>query len=122
VADQEFMDNYIDSSPGKWVQTSYNTRGGMHLNADFTPSSTQEKALRKNYAAIGGTYDTAKDAFIPPKPTAFPSWVVDEETCLWIPPVAKPTAELSSNQRYQWNEQNQTWDTITYSESELTHE
>ena len=69
VAEAEFFDSFVDSSPGTWVQTSYNTRGGKHYepNSD-TESSDQAKALRKNYAGIGYSYDTAKDAFIPPKP------------------------------------------------------
>jgi hypothetical protein len=121
VADAEFMETFIDSSPGQWIQTSYNTRGGVHYVPNImplVPSEDQTKALRKNYACIGGTYDAVKDAFIPPKPSNYPSWVVDEETCIWVAPVAKPTAELQTNQRYQWNEQNLEWDIITYIGSE----
>jgi hypothetical protein len=68
-------------------QTSYNTRGGVHYT-DGVPSEDQTKALRKNYAGIGFTYDEGRDAFIPPKP--FESWVLDEDTCLWVAPVAYP--------------------------------
>ena len=98
VAEQEFIDNMIDNEPGKWVQTSYNTYGGVHLLGG-TP-------LRKNYAGIGFTYDKDKDAFIPPKP--FNSWTLNETTCLWDPPVAMPT----DGQRYIWNETNQTWELV----------
>ena len=100
VAEPEFFDTFVDSSPGEWIQTSYNTYGGVH-KLGGTP-------LRKNYAGIGYTYDKTKDAFIPPKP--FPSWTLDEDTCLWEPPVAYPTDDKS----YQWNEATQTWDEVTY--------
>ena len=98
VAEQEFIDNMIDNEPGKWVQTSYNTYGGVH-QLGGTP-------LRKNYAGIGFTYDKDKDAFIPPKP--YPSHILNEDTCLWDPPVAMPT----DGQRYIWNETNQTWELV----------
>ena len=81
-----------------WKQTSYNTIGGVH-KLGGTP-------LRKNHAGIGFTYDEDRDAFIPPKP--FPSWILNETTCLWNPPVVKPT----DGQRYTWNETNQTWDLV----------
>ena len=80
VAEQSFIDTLPDSV--FWVQTSYNTRGGVHYdNATGQPSADQGKALRKNYAGIGYTYDAQRDAFIPPKPTA--DAVLDEATCLW---------------------------------------
>jgi hypothetical protein len=65
-----------------YKQTSYNTRGGVHYT-DGEPSADQSKALRKNYAGIGFTYDEERDAFIPPKPEDG-EWVLDEDTCLWI--------------------------------------
>ena len=77
-------------------RTSYNTRGGQHLDGG-TP-------FRKNYAGIGYTYDYARDAFIPPKP--FSSWTLNENTCQWEPPVAKPT----DNKLYKWNESSRKWD------------
>jgi hypothetical protein len=81
VAERDFIDTLPDS--GMWVQTSYNTRGGVHYDpATGQPSADQTKALRKNYAGIGYSYDAARDAFIPPKPHA--DAVLDEETCLWI--------------------------------------
>jgi hypothetical protein len=76
-------------------RTSYNTHGGKHLLGEFP--------FRKNYAGIGYTYDATRDAFIPPKP--FPSWVLNEETCLWDAPVAMPT----DGQRYDWDEQTLSW-------------
>ena len=99
VAEPEFFDTFVDSSPGEWIQTSYNTFGGVH-KLGGTP-------LRKNYAGIGYTYDKTKDAFIPPKP--FPSWTLDEDTCLWESPVAYPT----DGKLYNWNEATQTWDEVT---------
>jgi len=93
VAEAEFFETFVDTSPGEWIQTSYNTRGGQHTLGD-TP-------LRKNYAGIGYTYDKTRDAFIPPKPYA--SWVLNEETCLWNAPVARPEGN------YTWNEDTLSW-------------
>jgi hypothetical protein len=102
VAEAEFFDTFIDSSPGEWIQTSYNTYGGVHYNPETKePSVDQSKALRKNYAAIGYTYDSIRDAFILPKPYA--SWVLDEETCLWNAPIPKPEGD------YRWNENTLSW-------------
>jgi hypothetical protein len=98
VAEQEYIDNVVETEAGTWVQTSYNTHGGVH-SLGGTP-------LRKNYAGIGFTYDADKDAFIPPKP--FNSWTLNETTCLWEAPVAYPT----DGQVYGWNEENQTWDLV----------
>ncbi len=83
---------------GVWLETSYNTLGGVH-QAGGTP-------LRKNYAGIGYTYDADRDAFISPKPHA--SWLLDEETCFWEPPVPKP----NDNKRYEWNEEMTSWELI----------
>lgn len=99
VADQDFIDNYIDHEPGKWVQTSYNTRGGQHSEGG-TP-------LRKNFAAEGFIYDEVRDAFYEPQP--YPSWTLNETTCLWECPVEHP----ADNTVYDWNEETQTWDEIT---------
>jgi hypothetical protein len=108
VAEPEFFDTFVDSSAGAWIQTSYNTRGGVHYQEDGeTPSADQSKALRKNYAGIGFSYDPALDAFIPPKP--YPSWTLDENTCWWVAPVVYP----EDGNQYNWNEANKTWDLIT---------
>ena len=79
-----------------WVQTSYNTRSGVHNN-NGTP-------LRKNHAGIGYTYDEDKDVFISPKP--YNSWILNETTCQWEAPVAYP----NDGERYEWNEETQQWD------------
>jgi hypothetical protein len=75
AAEPDFFNTFVDSSPGDWIQTSYNTHGGVHATGG-TP-------LRKNYAGIGFTYDAVRDAFIPPKPDD--SYVLNDETCLWEP-------------------------------------
>ncbi len=100
VAEPEFFNTFVDTSPGEWIQTSYNTRGGVHYQSNTNePSEDQTKALRKNYAGIGYTYDAQRDAFIPPKP--FNSWILNETSCLWEAPVAYPT----DGERYIWNEE-----------------
>ena len=99
VAEPEFFQTFVDSSPGEWIQTSYNTFGGEH-KLGGTP-------LRKNYAGIGFTYDSTKDAFIPPKP--FASLVLNEDTCLWDAPVAMP----DDGKPYTWNEDTLTWAEVT---------
>ena len=75
VAESDFFNTFVDTSPGTWIQTSYNTYGGVHATGG-TP-------MRKNYAGIGFTYDAVRDAFIPPKPDD--SYVLNDETCLWEP-------------------------------------
>jgi hypothetical protein len=87
---------------GTWVQTSYNTYGGVHYT-DGEPSTDQTQALRFNYAGIGYTYDVTRDAFIPPTP--YPSWVLDEGTCLWVAPVPMPTDGAT----YAWDEAEGDW-------------
>jgi hypothetical protein len=104
VADPEFFETFVDSSPGAWIQTSYNTRGGVHYNPETNePSEDQSKALRKNFASVGYTYDSVRDAFIPPKP--FNSWTLDEESCIWNPPVPYP----EDTKIYTWDETNVAW-------------
>ena len=83
-------------------QTSYNTYGGVHYT-DGEPSPDQSKALRYNYAGINFTYDPDRDAFIPPKP--FDSWVINESTCLWEPPVEYP----ADGGQYVWDEDTTEW-------------
>jgi len=111
VAEQEFIDTYVDSIPGEWIQTSYNTRGGVHYNPETgEPSADQSKALRKNYAGVGFTYDKTLDAFIAPKP--FPSWVLDEDKCVWNPPTPMP--EPVPGKDWVWNEETLSWIQKTY--------
>lgn len=94
VAEADFFDVFVDSTPGEWIQTSYNTRGGQH---------PEGRPLRKNYAGVGYTYDAERDAFIPPQP--YDSWLLNEETCLWEAPVAMP----DDGQIYDWDEATTSW-------------
>lgn len=96
VAEHDFIDQYSKQTEGEWIQTSYNTRGGEH---------PENRPLRKNFAGKGYTYDAQRDAFIPPKP--FDSWVLNEESCLWESPVAKPTEPARYG--YDWDEGNVQW-------------
>lgn len=80
---------------GEWLQTSYNTQGGVHVNGG-TP-------LRKNYAGVGYTYDNKRDAFIPPQ--NYPSWTLNENTCLWEAPLPYP----NDGEQYQWSEVDLSW-------------
>jgi len=95
-----------------YKQTSYNTRGGVHYNPETgEPSEDQTKALRKNYAGIGYTYDPQRDAFIEPKPDGLDSWVLNEETCCWEAPLPYPLIE-DENGRYVehiWDEESGNW-------------
>ena len=107
VAEPDFEGIVNDKTAGEWIQTSYNTRGGVHYETNSnTPSLDQSKALRKNYAGIGYSYDKERDAFIPPK--AYPSWVLNEQTCRWESPVPYP--DDNSNMHF-WNEELQIWET-----------
>jgi len=92
VAEQDVIDSGLFGTG--WVQTSYNTHGGQH---------PEGRPLRKNYAGLGYTYDAERDAFIPPKP--FASWTLNEDTCLWVAPVAYPT----DGKFYEWSESSQQW-------------
>ena len=94
VAEPEFFDTFVDTSPGEWVQTSYNTHGGQH---------PENRPLRKNYAGIGYTYDSVRDAFISPQP--YVSWTLNEDTCLWESPIAMP----NDGKMYNWDEAQQQW-------------
>lgn len=77
--------DFVAMMPGTWVQTSYNTRGGVHRDPHTgEPSADQSRALRFNFAGIGYTYDPVRDAFIPPRPAD--DWKFDETTCLWVEP------------------------------------
>ena len=98
VAEAEFFDTFVDTSPGEWIQTSYNTLGGEHSDGG-TP-------LRKNFAGIGFTYDDIRDAFYEPQP--FESWILNEDTCLWEAPTACPT----DDKMYSWNEDTLAWDEV----------
>ena len=109
VAEQDFIDTLPDSSA--WVQTSYNTRGGKH----YAPNTSDEDggvALRKNYAGVGYTYDSTRDAFYVPQP--YPSWLLDEDTCTWDSPVPHPNKDATDENPgdgkfYEWDESILNW-------------
>lgn len=94
VAEPEFFNTFVDSSPGTWIQTSYNTYGNQH---------PEGRPLRGNYAGIGSTYDAQNDVFYAPQP--FPSWTLNTNTWLWEAPVAKP----DDGKLYIWDEETTNW-------------
>lgn len=109
VAEPEFFEVFVDSSPGTWIQTSYNTYGGVHYKPNVIPrepSEDQSKALRKNFAGIGYSYDYVNDAFIPPQP--YSSWILNSTSFLWEAPVPKPT----DGKHYKWDEATVSWQEI----------
>jgi hypothetical protein len=100
VAEPEFFTTFVDTSPGTWIQTSYNTIGGKHTKGG-TP-------LRGNYAGIGCTYDAQNDVFYAPKP--FASWVLNQTSWTWESPTPKPTDDKS----YNWDEATTSWVEVTF--------
>ena len=98
VIEQDVIDTGLFGEPSLWVQTSYNTFGGQH---------PEGRPLRKNYAGIGFVYDADWDAFYAPQP--FPSWVLDEDTCLWDAPTPYP----DDGKIYTWDEATLTWVEVT---------
>ena len=98
VAEKEFFDTFVDSSPGTWIQTSYNTHGNQH---------PEGRPLRGNYAGLGYTYNATNDVFYAPQP--FPSWILNNTTWVWEAPVAMPT----DGKNYKWNESITNWEEVT---------
>ena len=128
VAKQESIDNGDAGNPSNWIKTSYNTRGGKHypmtatidenrktLDEDgnvedeedqkvYAPSTTSDgDGFRKNYAGVGYIYDASRDAFYAPQP--YPSWTLDDDTCIWNPPTAYP----DDDKMYSWDEDTLSW-------------
>ena len=101
VAEQDFINSGLVGPASEWVQTSYNTRGGVHYGEDGQPDGGA--ALRGNYAGIGYTYDSTHDVFYAPQP--YPSWTLNNTTWMWEPPVPYPT----DDKMYQWNEEARNW-------------
>jgi len=101
AAEQDFIDSGLVCDPFTWVQTSYNTHGGIHYGADGQPDGGV--ALRANYAGIGDTYDQANDVFYKPQP--YPSWTISAPTWEWQAPVPYP----STGGPYTWDEATQSW-------------
>lgn len=105
VIDQDVIDTGLFGDPSLWFQTSYNTHGGQH---------PEGRPLRMNYAGIGFTYDATRDAFIAPQP--FPSWALNEDTCLWDAPVAQP----DDGKPYIWDEATLAWVEIELPEDTIS--
>jgi len=104
VAEADFFNHFVDTSPGSWIQTSYNTRGNKHYNPTTGVEDTATTpALRGNYAGIGYTYDQANDVFYAPQPYA--SWTLDNATWSWKAPVAVP----EDGKAYKWEEATTSW-------------
>jgi hypothetical protein len=105
VAEQDFIDVYSTQVEGEFIQTSYNTQRGVHIDPETgEPSADQTRALRKNYASVGGEYNADLDMFIPPK--EYPSWTVLDETIgEYVAPVAKP----DDGNTYEWDESQTNW-------------
>lgn len=99
VIEQDVIDTGLFGDPASFVQTSYNTQGGVHLLGG-TP-------LRKNYAGIGYTYDPQRDAFYAPQP--YPSWTLNEDTCIWEAPTPRP----NDGKIYIWDEATTSWTEVT---------
>lgn len=94
VAEPEFFDTFIDSSPGEWIQTSYNTFYGQH---------PENRPLRGNFAGVGYVYDKENDVFYIPQP--YPSWVLNTTIWTWEAPIPMP----NDNKLYSWNEEQVNW-------------
>jgi hypothetical protein len=114
VCEEDFFDTFVDDTPGEWIQTSYNTIGGIHYtcgtdeegNPFKVPSDDQSKALRYNYAGPGMLYDAEADAFYNPQPHN--SWILDTNKYIWKAPTPYPT----DGQEYEWDETNLEWKLI----------
>ena len=112
VSSKEMIDSGKFGPPEKWIKTSYNTAGGKHYNPDADIFVEDDKPpIRKNFAGIGYTYDSVRDAFIAPQP--YPSWILNEDTCTWMPPVAYPIDGREKAGEvfygYEWNEEETNW-------------
>lgn len=103
-AEQDFIDTGLVGDPFNWIETSYNTRGGVYYIPNTnTPDPDQSKALRANYAGIGYTYDSINNVFYAPQP--YPSWTIGPPTWIWQPPVPYP----DDGKIYYWDEATQSW-------------
>lgn len=108
VAEPDFFNTFIDTSPGEWLETCYGAVGGKDLCGN--------PAIRKNYAGVGYSYDKTLDAFIPPPP--YKKWVLDKETCLWNPPIPVPT----DGKIYLWSDELNDWEEQPIPDTQTTVE
>lgn len=119
VADEDCLENGVESEAKgiefmtnttgwpHWKKTSYNTKQGKYWDENNEIHSDQTKAFRKNFAAVGYKYDASRDAFIPPKD--YPSWILNETTCIWESPIPFPTEQSNEYYFINWDEDNQRW-------------
>lgn len=104
VAESDFFNTFVDSSPGTWLATSYNTRGGIYYDpATGQKSTDQSKAIRANFAGINYNYDPIADVFYAPQP--YPSWTIAAPTWLWEAPTPMP----NDGKSYKWDEETLSW-------------
>lgn len=113
IAEEEFFDTFIDETPGMWVKTSYNMKGGVYYNPETNAVGADQSIIvgdeareRKNYAQVGGWYDVVRNAFYSPQPYA--SWTLNETSFLWEAPTAYP----DDGELYDWNEETTSWDAV----------
>lgn len=118
VAEEDFFTNghFVDTSPGVWIQTSYNTRGGVHYDP-ITNTPDNGTALRANYAGVGFIYDSVNDVFYSPRPfdrngIVCESWIIEAPSWIWNPPVPYP-ATTNPPTFYDWDEPTKSWIQIT---------
>jgi len=105
VAEQRYVDILPIPEGYKWVQTSYNTKLGIHYGADNNPDGGTP--LRKNFAGVGMVYNPELDAFHDPKP--YKNWILDPATASWNPPIPEPEDSKTGHAYYEWDEDNATW-------------
>jgi hypothetical protein len=117
VAEQDFINSGAVGPSSEWIQTSYNTRGGVH----YAPNSNTPDngvALRGNYAGIGHTYDSTHDVFYAPRPKdrngiSCDSWTISAPTWTWTAPTSQPISDTTPPTIYAWDEPTKTWVTVT---------
>ena len=114
VAEDDFFTNgkFVDTSPGQCIQTSFNTRGGIHYGQDGQPDGGV--ALRGNYAGVGFVYDLTNDVFYPTRPLdrngiSCASWIISSPNWTWTPPTQMPVPDIPFSKKYVWDEPTQSW-------------
>ena len=118
VAEQDFIDSLPSESGISWVQTSYNTHGGVHYAWKEVTVTEDDGTIRKNFAGVGHIYDSVRDAFYQPNP--YPSWTLNETSCYWEAPVPYPISQSNpatppevGDKIYDWDETNKEWVEVT---------
>jgi hypothetical protein len=112
VAEQDFIDSGAYGQPEEWVQCSYNTKSGIHIDPTTT-ALTGRTGLRVNFPSVGWNYDANLDMFYPQKPEPFPSWILDTSIGKWVPPVPYPGGANGDGKFYSWVEETESWLEVT---------